>query len=164
MKLILQLIFIVSPSSPSPPGKLFLSPGKSQARTTSKTPSSSRHISSNLSVYLFLNSEPQLGKKLLEAILFCHQKSNGKTDRLCMRFHQSPNTTVQKCLNHSFQYPFFFFFFFFLRMSPGFQDQQNDKIVLITTLAPQDQAQGYIFSQVHHTCIFYHGLEKVSNQ
>ena len=91
MKLILQLICIVSFNSQSSPGTPFSQvsrcPTFPQAGQLPKL-LSSRHIRNSLSVYIFLNSELQLGKskefnnqelkvnRNLNAIFFfCHQKT-----------------------------------------------------------------------------------------
>ena len=81
--------------------------------------------------------------KLLEAILFDHQKNNKEADRLCIKFSWNPNTRVPK---FSFStYPFSVAHYF-RRYLNFFQIRINKMVNSVNTLVLQDLSQGYILS------------------
>ena len=82
----------------------------SQENRANPSPSASKHINNSLNLYLFFNFEEKNSimngleyklKGLLKAI-FCHQKSNEKADRFCMKLSSTSNTSAERCL-----YPIF---------------------------------------------------------
>ena len=110
-KVHLLLIFIVFPY-PLSPGKTFFPQSRPfpplPDKTNSKPPPPllppfSRHIDNNLSVYLFLEFEQQLGKskefnnqgmnenRAFRSYFFLSPKNNEKADSLCIKFSGDPN-------------------------------------------------------------------------
>ena len=128
-------------SLPSPSRKLFhrvsnllLTGWTTTVALSPSNPSASRHINNRLSVYVFLDSEPQLGKskqiitkwkhesrEFLIAVLFGHQKKKGSA----WNFLQPPIQVCSRCFNPLFQnqrHPVLLPHLFH-----NIQDQQNGK-------------------------------------
>ena len=108
----------------------------------------SGHISINLSMYLFPDSESWLGKskefnnqrmKVKRAFknysFSVTKKNNRKTDRFCMKISSSPNASVQSCLNFTFQNQALICFPVFFEEYVNFQDSINTMVKEHTTIS-----------------------------
>ena len=106
---------------------------KSSGTMLLETLTTSRHINNSFSLYLFPDSEFDNGgmKVQVKRPFFCHQKHK-KSNRLCMKFSSTSNTSVQTYLYPLFQnqLPHFLLYHLFRRMSwLSGQDLQNGKLI-----------------------------------